>query len=565
MANDSAQKISQPSNSQVSQALRDLFNTVKLFNGFPPELVDELAQAAQFVDCVPEQIILRQNEMNSRLYFLLVGRVDIIVDDGLVATLRRRGDILGEMSVITNKPCTATIMAATPVQLIAIDIDRLRQITSGSLHFDHVLYRIYSTILSDKLNITNQRAKKLEETTEALQKAKTELQDSNTQLEKRVIERTQELQLKFSVFLNQHLKNLKTSLTDATQKVDKSLQNILRSGLDEVVNMIQFIEPLVQMFNLEVSLKSKKILLAQGDRKSQTVSKLALGGTGIQMEVLSSPEDGDKVLSQNKFDLILVDEKSQSMIPQSLSSEATVPYLFMSLQSSSDQLGQLSQLKRIPNFIFIDDSDRSMTMQLLSTAVTKLASQKIFGLGRYLREGYESNEAAYQKSDDRKDLISAVKEKFSKLGIRSTVLDTVGGVLEEMLMNAIYDAPVDSTGEALYNKLDRKNPVFLKTSEQGILRYACDGRHLAVSVEDPFGALRPQILLSYLQSCYQGQAGSLQNGKGGAGRGLHQIVENSEVVIFNVQPKIKTEVIALFNMVPGDKSEKKPQIQYFSA
>lgn len=148
------------------------------------------------------------------------------------------------------------------------------------------------------------------------------------------------------------------------------------------------------------------------------------------------------------------------------------------------------------------------------------------------------------------------------MGVRSSVLDRVNTASEEMLMNAIYDAPVDSKGNALFNHLTRKEEVVLDTHQQSQLRYGSDGMLLAVSVVDPFGALSRDIIIDYLLSCYNGVAGSLNETKGGAGRGLHQIIENSDLTIFNVKKGVRTEVICLFNL-DGQKRETQPSFHYF--
>jgi hypothetical protein len=54
----------------------------------------------------------------------------------------------------------------------------------------------------------------------------------------------------------------------------------------------------------------------------------------------------------------------------------------------------------------------------------------------------------------------------------------------------------------------------------------------------------------------------LNTQKGGAGRGLHQIIENSDLTIFNVKKGIRTEVICLFN-IDGQKREAQPSFHYF--
>jgi len=139
-------------------------------------------------------------------------------------------------------------------------------------------------------------------------------------------------------------------------------------------------------------------------------------------------------------------------------------------------------------------------------------------------------------------------------------------IAEELLMNAIYDAPVDSEGNMLYNHLPRSERVDLKPNEQGVFRYACDGLLVAVSTEDPFGAFDRQTILNYLESCYAGRAGELNEDKGGAGLGLFQIIETSDLVVFNVRSEIKTEVISIINLDPNkSRLEKTTSFHYFYA
>ena len=104
----------------------------------------------------------------------------------------------------------------------------------------------------------------------------------------------------------------------------------------------------------------------------------------------------------------------------------------------------------------------------------------------------------------------------------------------------------------------------MKAEEQGVFRYACDGVLLAVSVEDPFGTFHRETILKYLESNYEGRAGTLQERKGGGGRGLFQIIKTTDLVVFNVKPNIRTEVIAIFNIVPEkSKSGTTTSFHYF--
>jgi CRP-like cAMP-binding protein len=548
----------------AESALRSLVNNVGLFANIPEELILNLRTAARIITFNPDETILTQGEMNGNLYFLIIGTVDIYVDGGLVATLRRKGDLLGEMSVITNKPCSATIVAQTPVELIYININEFKKVSQSQDQLEHILYRIYSTILTDKLYLTNQKAKKLEETFTALERAKIELQEMNSQLERRVIERTQNLQSKFDGLMNVELVDLKKSLLIASDQAQGEMKTRLQQTMLDVDAVTHALEPIVEKFNVEVSLKNKKLLLAQGEKKSQTISKLALGGTGIQIFPTQSPDEVLNVLSQQNPDLVMVDMTAIDNINSYMKLSPKSRFVLLLNSSVKENFDNFRKMEIMPNLVTLNDNDRSATIRELMTTVTKAMSANMFGIEKYLNVGAQIQERRVTSSEERLALNQEMQKYFTDLSVRRSVLDPASTVLEELLMNSIYDAPTDEHGRPKYNMLPRTTPVILKANEYGILRYACDGNLLGISMEDPFGALTVNTLLKYLESCYRGAPGVMQEGKGGAGRGLHQILENSDFVVFNIRPGKKTEAIAFFDMVPGKKEMREPMLHYFS-
>jgi CRP-like cAMP-binding protein len=544
--------------------LKNMMGIVPIFAGFPVSMIEQLQKAASVVTIDPESTILKQGDLNNNLYFLVLGTVEVYVDGGLVAALRRKGDLLGEMSVITSKPCSATIIAKTPVELICIDVLQFKKVLGDNTEqYDHILYRIYSQILTDKVNITNQRAKRVESMLDALERAKNELQDINSQMERRVVERTQALQSGLQELMNVHLQKLSVSLKSAESKVAKEIKPLLVDGLSQVDNVVRFLEPLVQRFNLEVSMKNKRVLLAQAERKSQTISKMALGGTGVAIDTGMNYDESLKKIIDEKYDIIMVDSGTLALVDtiQKLPSKPKVVYV--DTKGIKDGLLKLEGFRALPSIVILREEDRAGCIRNIMTTLSKLTGPNIFGLEKYLNLGVDVRELKVENSQQRQGLIQKMKNHFSSLGIRGSILDTAGIVLEEMLMNAIYDAPTDASGQFKYNQLPRTTLVELKPNEQSLLRFATDGTLLAVSVQDPFGSLSADIILNYLRSCYSGQEGTMQHGKGGAGRGMHQIIENSTFVVFNVHPQRHTEVIAFFDVVPGPKEELAPMLHYF--
>lgn len=303
-----------------------------------------------------------------------------------------------------------------------------------------------------------------------------------------------------------------------------------------------------------------KILLIEPEKKQQMSIRMALGGTGMQLDIASDIESAQNFLQQNKYDIVLAEETCVDVLKNL--PEKDCCGVLLTNKDAQGNVEILQQNRFVNHIISRDSEDKNATIHCVLTALSKLLNNDIFGIEKYLTWGVEVKSKAITCSSQREQLRAEVQYYFKKMGVRSTVLDRVDVVLEELLMNAIYDAPVDFQGKSVFNHLSRKQEVKLDTHQQSQLSYASDGLVLAVGVKDPFGNLSKDIIINYLISCYTGKAGSLNEGKGGAGRGLHQIIENADITVFNVKKGIRTEVNCLF-FTDGQKREAKPTFHFF--
>lgn len=65
--------------------------------------------------------VLHEGGRTGHLYVLIEGRLDVIRGDTVVATLTEPGAVLGEMSVLLDRPHTATVRAAQDSVIHEID------------------------------------------------------------------------------------------------------------------------------------------------------------------------------------------------------------------------------------------------------------------------------------------------------------------------------------------------------------------------------------------------------------------------------------------------------------
>jgi hypothetical protein len=135
-------------------------------------------------------------------------------------------------------------------------------------------------------------------------------------------------------------------------------------------------------------------------------------------------------------------------------------------------------------------------------------------------------------------------------------------------MNAIYDAPV-AGGRTHYDNIERTIHRDLATDEHSFLRYGTDGKTLALSIQDPFGAFKRDKWWQYTRKILKRDDadGLIDTKKGGAGLGIFKMLYSSHGVICNVNPGKMTEVIVLIDLVHPvrDFGVMPRSIHYFSS
>ncbi len=303
----------------------------------------------------------------------------------------------------------------------------------------------------------------------------------------------------------------------------------------------------------------KKVLIVEPSKKQQNIVKAAVAGAGVDLFVATTVSEAQKIYSECSLDLIFCESSLTDFLfwsqQQAFQGESVL------VESGEIDFNRLATLPFVQNVISRNPEDRIATAKSFLTTLSKILQSDYFGIEKYLAWGTEIQTVTLKSSVEREQIKKQMADYFYALGIRPPVSDRVQQASEEMMMNAIYDAPVDSQGTSLFNHLPRTTEIQLHPGQQPQFRFGCDGNFLAISVRDPFGALPRYVIINYLESCYANQAGHFNLAKGGAGRGLHQILESCDWTIFNIKPGQSTEVIGLFDLV--HKSSGLPQFHYF--
>jgi hypothetical protein len=162
----------------------------------------------------------------------------------------------------------------------------------------------------------------------------------------------------------------------------------------------------------------------------------------------------------------------------------------------------------------------------------------------FLSWGHSGFKHQVAGSHERDAAVAHVGRYIDKLGLPRRVGEMFGELAHELLMNALYDAPVDREGRPRHAH-DRKAPVSLPPEQAASLRVGCDGVHLAIQVTDPFGRLERRHVFAGLA---RGLRGEIDRAGGGAGLGMTVCMSSTVAMVFDVIPGHKTEVTGIFDL-----------------
>lgn len=178
-----------------------------------------------------------------------------------------------------------------------------------------------------------------------------------------------------------------------------------------------------------------------------------------------------------------------------------------------------------------DPSDRD-----LGITSEKLASGDLFGLEKYVALGTPVRERAIADAAAKRAAMGEVCAWAEAIGARRPVVHRIESVVDELLMNAMLDAPRESRPSMLPGGTAQ-------------LRWACDDRVLAISVSDDYGAIRQRDVIDHVRRArHERGRPNPTSGDEGAGLGLYLVLANVVSLIVNVEPGRRTEVVCLFDV-----------------
>jgi len=139
-----------------------ILRKLKKFEKFSDEDLQTFQQLARIRECMAGEVLIREGEYDSWVYFLIIGVLEIVKGDKVIGTLDRSGDIFGEMGVIDGSPRSASVRALENSLVLGLDAALLdRTMKTSEVFFSYSIYRLFSEVLAKRLRETTEENTRL--------------------------------------------------------------------------------------------------------------------------------------------------------------------------------------------------------------------------------------------------------------------------------------------------------------------------------------------------------------------------------------------------------------------
>lgn len=152
---------------QVPESLRDM----PFLESFNDTQLDDVLNSSSYIQCEEGDTIIKEGTVDSRIYILLSGEVNVCKDGKALVTMKRPGEVFGEIAVVNDDRRSASVVAAKASVCLAVDQKFLQDIKPREEDpaFYAALYEFIARVTAGRLQATSRRLAELELQVKALE------------------------------------------------------------------------------------------------------------------------------------------------------------------------------------------------------------------------------------------------------------------------------------------------------------------------------------------------------------------------------------------------------------
>ncbi len=146
---------------------------VPFLNSFTDDQLDEVLNSSSLLQCDPGDTIIQEGTIDSRIYVLLSGELEVRVGGKKVAAISRIGDVFGELALVNQDKRVASVIAGSRALCLAVDQKFLQDMhpREEDPAFHAALFEFVARLVAKKLDTTSRRLAEVEKELRALKES----------------------------------------------------------------------------------------------------------------------------------------------------------------------------------------------------------------------------------------------------------------------------------------------------------------------------------------------------------------------------------------------------------
>ncbi|MCM2280178.1 MAG: hypothetical protein NDJ89_19075 [Oligoflexia bacterium] len=318
---------------------------------------------------------------------------------------------------------------------------------------------------------------------------------------------------------------------------------------------------------------TKTLLLISARPDDEVFATQVASVAGLTLRKANTPEDGARIISEESPGVIFADASSEQEYSRLEAAIQEAVGLFSEkIDANAIHFITCENLEKVPyliqsplfgHFILRNYGDPAEAGEHYGRLVGATLGDRAFGLERMLKAGAKIQNVKLQSTVQKQSAVEAIKNYLLAAKFQSRMASVIANAVDEILMNAMFDAPVDELGRPLFASVSRSTAMRLEGQHAVEINVGFDGRYVGLSAIDHFGSLDKAKLLSHISKVYTEEEYKVKTSVAGAGIGLATVFRSGGSFFFASENRARTEVTVFFRRSESFR-EFKDQFRFIS-
>lgn len=228
-----------------------------------------------------------------------------------------------------------------------------------------------------------------------------------------------------------------------------------------------------------------------------------------------------------------------------LSEQLNINNYFFICSEDIEHNTHLTKSALFANFIFRKFKNEAVAQQAghrFSLVLQTLIGERPVKISTLFEKSAQTQKLVLNRAQQKYGFIKAVRNYLVKAGFNQRISNVIASAADEIVMNAIFTAPVDDFGNRIYQTTSRATDFELVNRQRVEVDVIYDGKNFGVSATDLYGSLDREKLIYHLSTHYKDQLYVVKTTTAGAGLGLANIYRAGGSLIFISDRNNRTDV-----------------------